>query len=176
MASLRLRVQAAAGSGSTAHSSGKPLPKQLTTGDLLVNLHILLQSVRGEPLTVIALDKAQGCIRSPGARNIVWEISWRIIVPGFENRRGCRPGRFDHVRSMKQTRVPDHAIVQQFFVTGGWLPVPKLVVTKIQLHRPCTNCWSRNFRANLKRNSFLRLNLEDQIIRRDRIRFMCRKQ
>ena len=39
-------------------------------------------------MMLIALDKAQGCFRSPGARSIIWKISWRIIVPGFENRSG----------------------------------------------------------------------------------------
>ena len=63
-------------------------------------------------MMVIALDKAQGRFRSPGARSIIWKISWRIIVPGFENRRGCLPGRFDHVRSMEQTRVTHHAVIE----------------------------------------------------------------
>src|ERR1700719_4094965 len=73
---------------------------------------IPLQPVRGKPMTLITLDKAQGCFRSPGARNIIWKISWRIIVPGLENRSGGLPGRFDHVRSMKQTRVPYHAVIE----------------------------------------------------------------
>src|SRR6266567_2355537 len=72
---------------------------------------IPLQPVRGKPMMLIALDKAQGCFRSPGAPSIIWKISWRIIVPGFENRSGRLPGRFDHVRSMKQTRVPNHAVI-----------------------------------------------------------------
>ena len=63
-------------------------------------------------MMLIALDKAQGCFRSPDARSIIWKISGRIIVPGFENRRGRLPGRFDHVRSMKQTRVPNHAVIE----------------------------------------------------------------
>ena len=61
---------------------------------------------------LIALDKAQGCFRSPGARSIIWKISGRIIVPGFENRSGRLPGCFDHVRSMKQTRVPNHEVIE----------------------------------------------------------------
>jgi hypothetical protein len=42
-------------------------------------------------MMLIALDKAQGCFRSPGARSIIWKISGRIILPGFENRNGRLP-------------------------------------------------------------------------------------
>jgi len=63
-------------------------------------------------MMLIAFGKAQGCCRSPGARRVIWKISRRIIVPGFQNRSGRFPGRFDHVRSMKQTRVADHAVVE----------------------------------------------------------------
>ena len=61
-------------------------------------------------MMLIALDKAQSCFRSPEARSIIWKISWRIIIPGLENRSGRLPGRFDHVRSMKQTPVPSPAV------------------------------------------------------------------
>ena len=30
-------------------------------------------------MMLIALDKAQGCFRSPGARSIIWIFSWRIM-------------------------------------------------------------------------------------------------
>ena len=51
-------------------------------------------------------------------------------LPGFENRSGRQPC--------------SHR--DQILVPCCRLSVPELLVTKIQLHRPRTNCWSRNFR------------------------------
>jgi hypothetical protein len=39
-------------------------------------------------------------------------ISWRIVVPGFENRGSRLPSRFDHVRPVEQSRVTHHAVIE----------------------------------------------------------------
>src|SRR6516165_2777419 len=129
-------------------------------------------SIQGIPMMLIALNKARCCFGSPSACSIIWKISRWIIIPSRKNRRGSLPCRFDHVGSMKQTRVPHHAIVEQFFVTCRRRPVPELVVTKVQLYRPGTNCWSRNFCAYLECDTLFRLDSKDEIIRSDGIRFI----
>src|SRR5271166_1615264 len=77
---------------------------------------------------------------------------------------------------MEQTRISNHAIVQQLLVTCRRLPVTKLVVTKLQTNRPRTNCRARNLCADLEGNSFVRLDVEDQIVWRNWICLICCKQ
>src|SRR6516162_5252787 len=129
-------------------------------------------SIQGIPMMLIALNKARCCFGSPSACSIIWKISRWIIIPSRKNWRGSLPCRFDHVGSMKQTRVPHHAIVEQFFLTCRRHPVPELVVTKVQLYRPGTNCWSQNFCAYLECDTLFRLDSKDEIIRSDGIRFI----
>src|SRR6516162_3526316 len=99
------------------------------------------------PMMLIALNEACCRFGSPSACSIIWKISRRVITPSLENRGGGLPGRFNHIRPMKQTRVAYHAIIEQFFVSCRRLAVAELVVTKIQLYRPRTNGWPRDFCA-----------------------------
>src|ERR1700688_4270895 len=77
---------------------------------------------------------------------------------------------------MEQTRVSHHAIVQQFLVTGRRLAISELVIVKLQTNGPRADRRAGNLRAHLDGNSFLRLNVENQIVRRDGIRFIDGKE
>src|SRR5207249_8649962 len=77
---------------------------------------------------------------------------------------------------MKQTRVADHAVVQQLFVTGRRLAVSELVIVEFEAYRACANGRARNLSAHLDSDSFLGLDMENQIIRRDRICFVDGKK
>src|SRR5580704_8700785 len=77
---------------------------------------------------------------------------------------------------MEQTRISNHAIVQQFLVARRRLAVSELVVIKVQTNRTRTDCRARNLCADLESNSFVRLDVEDQIIWCNWICLICCKQ
>src|ERR1700722_7651670 len=77
---------------------------------------------------------------------------------------------------MEQTGVTDHAVVEQFLITGSRLPISELIVIKLQTNRPRANGRTRNFGAYLEGNSFLGLDVENHVIRCNRIRFVDGKK
>ena len=85
-------------------------------------------------MMLIALDKVQGCFRSPGARHIIGKSVGRLLFQASRIGAAASQSRFDRVKSMEQTRVPNHAVIEQFFIPCGRLSVAELVVTKVQLH------------------------------------------
>src|SRR6202011_761563 len=70
----------------------------------------------------------------------------------------------------------NHAIVQQFLVACRRFPVAKLVVVKLQFHRPSTDSRPRGFSAHLEGDALLWLDVKYQVVWRDRIGFVRRKQ
>ena len=141
---------------------GSRLPSDLPQLTLTLTLALALWGSRmGPPMVPVSLEQVRCRFRAPGSAGVIWEVRWRIIIPCFQNRRGRFPRRFHHVGTMEQTGVTDHAVVEQFLITGSRLPISELVIIKLQTNGPSANGGSWNLRAHLDGNSFLGLDIEN---------------
>src|SRR5487761_217750 len=119
------------------------------------------------PLAAIALEQIIRFPRSPGARGIIGEIPRRQRLPHVENRLHNAPTRLDHVRPLKQRRVTDHAFIEQTLISSARLGAEIIRVAEIHIHGAQLHDRAWDFRAKLQRNSFLGLNVHDELIGRE---------
>src|SRR5437870_11646120 len=112
----------------------------------------------------VALEEFFSFLRAPGPSGIVRKISRRKRLPHIEDRTDDAPSGLDHVGALEQRLVADHAIVEQALVARGGLCAEVVGVLEIHVHCAKTHHWTGNFGGELEGDSFLRLDVQHELI------------
>ena len=96
---------------------------------------------------------------------IVREIRWMPFAI-VEDRLHRRPTRFHHVLTRVQRRVADHRVHQQRFICRWRSRAEARAVVEVHRDGAQPHAFAGMLRQKAQRNSFFRLNAEDQQIRR----------
>src|SRR5437879_4714267 len=118
------------------------------------------------PPATIAISSEQTCFPPPTRWQLALihdEISGgalgfaRTLIgcPGIEKRIEPRPRRFHFVAPREKGRIAEHRLEQQSFVSLGRLGAERSRVAELHGHRRRAHGWSRNFRVELQRDSFI---------------------
>ena len=99
---------------------------------------------------------------APICRRHNWEICAEAAPPTRPVLDPRPPSGFHHVGALEQRRVTDHAIVEQNLVAGVGVRAEILGVFEAHIHRPHAQHRPGNFGAKAQRDSFHRLDLDDQ--------------
>src|SRR5581483_3532488 len=70
------------------------------------------------PAASVALHQIVGILRSPSSGSVVGEMARRERFPDIQYGVNHRPSSLDHISTLEERRVSDHAIVQQPLITG----------------------------------------------------------
>src|SRR3954462_6233534 len=116
------------------------------------------------PLTAVFCEKAVRFGWAPGAGGVVWKVARRGGAPDVEDWSDNAPGGFDHIGTLEQGRVADHAIVKQTLVAGRDLVAEIIVVVKVHIDRPDIDERAGNLCTEMEGNAFVRLDVDDDAI------------
>src|ERR1700757_3256400 len=101
------------------------------------------------PAAAVAFEKFVGLLRSPSSGRIIGEITWRECFPEIQHRIYHRPARFHHIRTLKQSLIADHTVVQQPLVPCTGLLSKVFLIFEVHVH--CAEAHDRtgNFSGEL---------------------------
>src|SRR5262245_60278562 len=104
-------------------------------------------------------------MRSPRTSFVVGEVAWRKRLPNIEDWCGYLPGFLDHVGTVEEHRIADHAVVAQGLIAGAWAVAVEIAVGELHLNRRQADRWSRRLRLELQRDALVRLDVNGEAIR-----------
>src|SRR5260370_42702279 len=116
------------------------------------------------PGAALMCQQVCGCPGSPRTCRVVRERAWRQGLPYVQDRRNDRPASLDHIGTLKQRGVPDHAVVEQAFVAGAGLAAEVIHIIEIHLDGPLLHDRSRNLGAKLQGDAFIVRDRDYQLI------------
>src|SRR5262249_10645531 len=145
----------------SVHPGGRPLHGCRNLSRL--RRHVLFSD--RSPRTSIARQQLIGFCRPPASGRIVRKRFSSKGGPDIEHWLNHVPTRLNHIRTLEQRRIPDHAVMQKPFVSGA-VRRPKVAgIVELHVHEAQAYYRARNFSAESQRNSFVGLNVNDQTVR-----------
>ena len=116
------------------------------------------------PGTSIGLEQLIRVLRAPGAGRIIGKCPRGKCLPDVEDRVNDAPAGLDHVGTLKQRRIADHTVEEQPFVACTDLLAEVVEVVKIHIDGAHVNDGPWDLGTEMKRNAFVRLNMNDDAV------------
>src|SRR6266404_4285545 len=128
---------------------------------------IALSALESPPRPSSIPNECLGLRRTPAAGRIESKRALFLApVPFFLDFIDESPCFFDLISSGKKGRIPSHRIQQQTFICFRTRCPERRAVMKVHLYRLNPNTGSRDFRLHAQRDSFIRLNPNDEHVLR----------
>src|SRR6476619_229144 len=103
--------------------------------------------------------------RAPRASRIIRAVVRRYRLPNIEDRSDDFPACLDHIGTLEKRGVADHAVVKQPLVTGADRLAEMIDVIEIHIDRTHLDDRPRDLRTEMERDTFIRLDVNDDAVR-----------